>query len=87
MHSNDPLHLPQASEPKWGMWAGQYSYDITWRGVPVTVECEVEYDELTVSRVLAGGVDISELLEDIEAGDLMDLLDQAHANRYYGSEE
>ncbi len=82
---------------KWGTWVGQYTYELTWRGVPVTVEAEVPtYDSEAIFavRVLAGGVDITDLIEDLEAGDLCDLLADEHAQRHaantpcaYGEQE
>ncbi len=71
--------------PKWGTYHGHYTYDVTWRGVPVTVECEVPtYDEEAIFavRVLAGGVDITDLIEDMEDGVLCDLLMDQHVRRH-----
>lgn len=65
----------------WGKYAGQYTYDLAWRGVQVTVECEVptnDPDAISAVRILAGGVDITNLIEDIDAGDLCDALKDAH---------
>lgn len=65
---------------KWGDYFGQYTYDIDWRGVPLTVEAEVptyDPDAIFPVRVLAGGVDITDLI-DLEDGGLCDQVQAAH---------
>lgn len=70
----------------WGRWAGQYTYDLTWRGVAVTVEAETENELIAESalypvRVLAGDVDITDLI-DVTDGELCDLVQATHDSRY-----
>lgn len=70
---------------KWGTWSGQYTYSVIWNGVPLTVEVEVnQWDEysLDVVRVLAGEVDITDIV-DTTSGHLHELLEAKHVNRHY----
>jgi hypothetical protein len=66
----------------WGKFSDQYTYDIVWNGVPLTVEIEADMDDaVTPVRVLAGAIDITDIV-DTTHGHLCELLQQAHDNRY-----
>lgn len=71
---------------QWGDFAGQYTYDVIWRGVPVRVECDSEAGDdvrcmlpvrVLVGRVEQDQVDITDLV-DVEDGELADLCQEAH---------
>lgn len=76
---------------KWGDFAGQYTLDVTWKGVPVTVECDSEASDVAshrlmlpvrvlVGRVEQDQVDITDLV-DVEDGELADLCQAAYDRR------
>jgi hypothetical protein len=76
---------------RWGDFAGQYTIDVTWKGVPVTVECDSEDSDVAshrlmlpvrvlVGRVEQDQVDITDLV-DVEDGGLADLCQEAYDRR------
>lgn len=77
----DKVTPDSAGMYRWGTFAGQYTYEVTWSGVRVTVECDSEDGDQVRSmlpvRVLAGGVDITDIV-DYESGELQELVQAEH---------
>ena len=76
---------------RWGDFAGQYTLDVTWKCVPVTVQCDSDDGEdawsrvmlpvrVLVGRVEQDQVDITDLV-DVEDGGLADLCQEAYDRR------
>ena len=70
---------------KWGNFSGQYTHEIGWKGVPLTVECDVDDGDVLPIRVLCNGVDVTKLV-DTDDGELHDLVKQAHDEYCRGGE-
>lgn len=66
-----------------------YSFNVEWRGTPVTVECDAELDEIGLIMlpvaVFAGNVAVTPLV-DVEAHDLQELVQNAYLYNNYRNE-